>query len=57
MSEQKKKARKVLLTSGKGGVGKSTLTAMMGRILTTLNKKVLLLDFDIALRTQDLCLV
>lgn len=56
MSEQKKKARKVLLTSGKGGVGKSTLTAMMGRVLTTLNKKVLLLDFDIALRTQDLML-
>jgi septum site-determining protein MinD len=47
---------KILITSGKGGVGKSTLTAMLGRILALSGEKVLIIDFDIALRTQDLML-
>lgn len=55
-SEKMHHARKFLFTSGKGGVGKSTLTAMFARLLANENKKVLVVDFDIALRTQDIML-
>lgn len=51
---EQKKAKKILFTSGKGGVGKSTLTATMGRVLASQDKKVLIVDFDIGLRTQDI---
>ena len=46
----------ILVASGKGGVGKSSLTAFLGRALVKLNKKVLLVDMDIALRSLDLIL-
>ncbi|MBO4339733.1 MAG: P-loop NTPase [Clostridia bacterium] len=45
-----------LVASGKGGVGKSSLTAFLGRALVKLNKRVLLIDLDIALRSLDLIL-
>ena len=45
-----------LVASGKGGVGKSSLTAFLGRALVKLNKKVLLIDLDVALRSLDLIL-
>ena len=45
-----------LVASGKGGVGKSSLTAFLGRALVKLNRKVLLIDMDVALRSLDLIL-
>jgi septum site-determining protein MinD len=45
-----------LVASGKGGVGKSSLTAFLGMALVKLNKRVLLIDMDVALRSLDLIL-
>lgn len=38
--------RKLLVVTGKGGVGKSTLSAALGLVLTRLGKRVLLLELD-----------
>ena len=46
----------VAFASGKGGVGKTTLTANIGVALAQMNKKVLLIDLDIGLRNLDLIL-
>ena len=44
--------------SGKGGAGKSTITAGIGTALARLGSKVVIIDADIGLRGQDafLCL-
>lgn len=46
----------IVITSGKGGVGKTTLTANLGVALSKLGKKVLLIDADIGLRNLDMIL-
>ncbi len=46
----------IVITSGKGGVGKSTVTACLGRALCTLGKTVVLIDMDAGLRSLDLLL-
>lgn len=46
-------ARVITITSGKGGVGKSTTTANLGVALARLAKKVVLIDADIGLRNLD----
>lgn len=43
----------IVITSGKGGVGKSTTTANIGTALALLGKKVCLVDTDIGLRNLD----
>jgi septum site-determining protein MinD len=43
----------IVVTSGKGGVGKTTSTANIGTGLAMLDKKVVLIDTDIGLRNLD----
>lgn len=46
-------ARIITITSGKGGVGKTTATANLAMALARLNKKVVCVDADIGLRNLD----
>ena len=50
------KARIILICSGKGGVGKTTLTANLGIALARLGARVAVLDADFGLRNLDLLL-
>ena len=43
----------ILVASGKGGVGKSTLTANIGAALAQRGSSVVIVDTDIGLRSQD----
>jgi septum site-determining protein MinD len=47
-------AKVVTVTSGKGGVGKTTATANLGVALARLGKKVVLMDADVGLRNLDI---
>ncbi len=49
-------ARRIVVTSGKGGVGKTTTTANVGAALAVRRKRVVLVDADIGLRNLDLVL-
>ena len=48
-------ARKIVVASGKGGVGKTTVTIGLGKALAAGQKRVLIVDFD-NLRSVDLML-
>src|SRR5574341_1502378 len=47
-------ARVITITSGKGGVGKTTATANLGVALARMNKQVVVIDADIGLRNLDI---
>jgi septum site-determining protein MinD len=49
-------ARKIVFTSGKGGVGKTTTTVNVGAALAKRGHRVVLVDADIGLRNLDLVL-
>jgi septum site-determining protein MinD len=48
--------RRIVVTSGKGGVGKTTTTANLGAALAKRGERVILVDADIGLRNLDLVL-
>jgi septum site-determining protein MinD len=48
--------RVIVVTSGKGGVGKTTTTANLGMSIARLGYRVVLIDSDIGLRNLDLLL-
>ncbi len=48
--------RIIVVTSGKGGVGKTTFTANMGMALAKMGRQVALVDADFGLRNLDLLL-
>lgn len=50
------KGRVIVITSGKGGVGKTTTSANVGTALAKLGNKVVVIDTDIGLRNLDLLL-
>src|SRR5277367_5740191 len=47
-------AKVLVVTSGKGGVGKTTSTAAIGAALAQSGQKVAVIDFDVGLRNLDL---
>lgn len=47
-------AKVVVVTSGKGGVGKTTTTAALGAALAQSGQNVCVVDFDVGLRNLDL---
>ena len=47
-------AKIMVVTSGKGGVGKTTSTAALGAALAKTGKNVVVVDFDVGLRNLDL---
>ena len=49
-------AKVLVVTSGKGGVGKTTTSAALGAALAAAGQKVALIDFDVGLRNLDLVL-
>ena len=46
----------IAIVSGKGGTGKTSLTALIGAALAGLDKRTLLIDCDVGLRDLDLAL-
>ena len=49
-------ARKIVITSGKGGVGKTTISANLGNSLANNGYKVVVMDLDIGLNNLDVVL-
>src|ERR1700745_744472 len=47
-------AEVLVVTSGKGGVGKTTSTASLGAALAQFGQNVVVIDFDVGLRNLDL---
>ena len=50
-------ARVITITSGKGGVGKTTATANLAAALALQGYRVIAIDADVGLRNLDLILV
>ena len=54
MEDTASMAKVLVVTSGKGGVGKTTSTAALGAALAQAGQKVAVVDFDVGLRNLDL---
>src|SRR6476620_4264009 len=54
MGETASMSKVIVVTSGKGGVGKTTSTAALGAALAQAGQKVAVVDFDVGLRNLDL---
>lgn len=52
-SSPKALGRSIVITSGKGGVGKTTVTANLGAALADSGKRVVVVDADVGLRNLD----
>lgn len=50
----KKEAQVIVVTSGKGGVGKTTTSASIASCLALMGQKTVVIDFDVGLRNLDL---
>ncbi|MBV8726017.1 MAG: septum site-determining protein MinD [Candidatus Eremiobacteraeota bacterium] len=55
-AEPQRRGRAIVLTSGKGGVGKTTTTANLGTALAERGARVVLVDADVGLRNLDIVL-
>jgi flagellar biosynthesis protein FlhG len=56
MVTEKKKARKISVISGKGGVGKTFITANLAAALSSFGRKILVVDADLGLANLDILL-
>jgi flagellar biosynthesis protein FlhG len=56
MTAKEKKARRIAVISGKGGVGKTVLTANIAGALSSLGRRVLVVDADLGLANMDILL-
>ncbi len=56
LKQSETESRVIVVTSGKGGVGKTTTTANLGMSIARLGYRVALIDADIGLRNLDLLL-
>ncbi len=54
MQTEKSMSRKIVITSGKGGVGKTSVCANLGIRLASLGKRVCMVDADFGLNNLDL---
>ncbi len=56
MNSDNMRSKRILFTSGKGGVGKSTLATVFAKVQAARGKTVLMIDCDVCLRTLDIML-
>lgn len=56
MGSELKKARRIAVLSGKGGVGKSIITANLAASLSTIGRRILVIDADLGLASLDVIL-
>lgn len=56
MIANQKKARRIAVISGKGGVGKTVLTANIAGALSSLGRRILVVDADLGLANLDIIL-
>jgi flagellar biosynthesis protein FlhG len=56
MATEKKEARRIAVVSGKGGVGKSIITANLAAALASIGRRILVVDADLGLANIDIIL-
>jgi flagellar biosynthesis protein FlhG len=56
MATEEKKARRIAVISGKGGVGKTVITANLAAAWTSIGRRILVVDADLGLANIDILL-
>jgi flagellar biosynthesis protein FlhG len=56
MTNKEKPARRIAVVSGKGGVGKTVITANLAAALSSLGRRILVVDADLGLANLDIML-